>query len=195
MAIVQAAEALFAANGIEGTSLRQIATASGAANTSAVAYHFGGKEGLLKAIFNHRLPAIDARRRELLEAARQDGCAGEVFHILKALWLPLLEQANADGVHSFAGFLAALAHSSMGGIRSTLDTEYPATTELGECLKRSLPAAARARFDSRVLITTLMITGALRLIDQSGGKLDAARVFDDTLRMASAAMSATTDTN
>ena len=41
--IVLAAEGLFAERGIEGVSLRQIGTAAGNGNNSAVQYHFGTK--------------------------------------------------------------------------------------------------------------------------------------------------------
>ena len=49
--LVLAAERLFALHGIDGVSLRQIASEAGSANNSAVHYHFGSKEGLIGAIF------------------------------------------------------------------------------------------------------------------------------------------------
>src|SRR3546814_5748368 len=65
--ILQAAEDCFGEHGIDAVSLRQIAIAAGQGNTAAVQYHFGSKEGLLEAIFQHRLPAIDQRRKALIE--------------------------------------------------------------------------------------------------------------------------------
>src|SRR3546814_6660333 len=52
--ILQAAEDCFGEHGIDAVSLRQIAIAAGQGNTAAVQYHFGSKEGLLEAIFQHR---------------------------------------------------------------------------------------------------------------------------------------------
>src|SRR3546814_11888057 len=65
--MLQAAEDCFGEHGIDAVSLRQIAIAAGQGNTAAVQYHFGSKEGLLEAIFQHRLPAIDPRRKALIE--------------------------------------------------------------------------------------------------------------------------------
>lgn len=47
-ALVEAALHLFGRHGFEGTSTRRIAALAGA-NVSAIAYHFGGKEGLRQA--------------------------------------------------------------------------------------------------------------------------------------------------
>ena len=67
--IVIAAERLFAMNGIEGVSLRQISTEAGSANNSAVHYHFGSKAGLIAAIFRYRLPQLIKERRLLAARA------------------------------------------------------------------------------------------------------------------------------
>ena len=44
--IVLTAERLFAEQGLDGVSLRQLAAAAGNANKSAVRYHFGSKEAI-----------------------------------------------------------------------------------------------------------------------------------------------------
>jgi AcrR family transcriptional regulator len=49
--IVLAAERLFAERGLDGVSLREIGAAVGNANNSAVQYHFGSKDQLVRAIF------------------------------------------------------------------------------------------------------------------------------------------------
>lgn len=192
IAVIEAAEALFAQGGIEGVSLRQIGSAIGSSNTSVVAYHFGSKEALVEAIFHYRLPAIEARRRELLEEAHQNGTSGDTFTLLRALWLPLLEQENSNGMHSYAGFMSALMHSIMGTVRLGLNSQYPTTNELAGCLQASMPEALRPQFDNRILMTTVMITGALKLIDQGEAAVNAHALFTDTLRMSSAAMLAPT---
>ena len=61
-----AAERLFAAHGIDGVSLRQIAVEGGSANNSAVHYYFKSKHGLIAAIFRHRLPQLVSERRLLV---------------------------------------------------------------------------------------------------------------------------------
>lgn len=68
--ILRAAEALFAEKGLESTSLREVALAAGQKNTNAVQYHFGSKEGLLKAIWQRHADGIEARRASLLAEAQ-----------------------------------------------------------------------------------------------------------------------------
>ncbi len=65
--LLDAAEALFADHGIAATSLRDITT-SAKANLAAVNYHFGGKDGLLEAVFDRRLRPVNRERLALLDA-------------------------------------------------------------------------------------------------------------------------------
>jgi AcrR family transcriptional regulator len=60
--LVLTAERLFAIHGIASVSLRQIAAESGAANNSAVQYHFGSKDRLIDAILVNRLDGLGHRR-------------------------------------------------------------------------------------------------------------------------------------
>lgn len=93
--IVFAAERLFARHGIDGVSLRQISVEAGSSNNSAVHYHFGSKEGLIGAIFRHRLPQLLSERRLL--AARCD--PGDLRSRFEAHYLPVLNLAEATDNH------------------------------------------------------------------------------------------------
>lgn len=66
-ALLDAAEELFARNGIDAVSNRRIVEHAGAANHSAIAYHFGGREGLLRALVERHHDEMARRRRELTE--------------------------------------------------------------------------------------------------------------------------------
>ncbi len=61
------AERLFAQDGLEAVSTRQIAREAGQKNHSALQYHFGDKAGLLAAILDYRLKPINQLRAERLE--------------------------------------------------------------------------------------------------------------------------------
>ena len=65
--LLDAAEQLFAEHGIAETSLRDITTHA-EANLAAVNYHFGGKDGLLAAVFDRRLRPVNQERLELIGA-------------------------------------------------------------------------------------------------------------------------------
>ena len=57
LALMRAAEQLFAQQGVDRVSLREIAIAAGQRNVSAATYHFGSKRELIEAILErHSLP-------------------------------------------------------------------------------------------------------------------------------------------
>lgn len=64
--ILDAAERLFADRGYAGTSLRAI-TQEAEVNLASVHYHYGSKEGLLRAVTDRIVGPITERRRELLD--------------------------------------------------------------------------------------------------------------------------------
>jgi AcrR family transcriptional regulator len=70
--ILHAAKKLFAENGFEGTSVRQICEAAGA-NVALVSYHFGGKENVFAALFENFFPNDKIR---ILQAEQIDPVAG-----------------------------------------------------------------------------------------------------------------------
>lgn len=90
--LVLTAERLFAQRGLDGVPLRQIGTEAGMANKSAVQYHFGSKDGLVRAILLHRLDHL-TRRRQLLEARTP---TADLRGVVEAHQLPLIELAEDD---------------------------------------------------------------------------------------------------
>ena len=64
--ILDTAEALFAQQGHDGTSMRQITAAAGV-NLASVNYHFGSKESLVQAVLKRRLEVLNRERLRLLD--------------------------------------------------------------------------------------------------------------------------------
>lgn len=100
--LLDAAENLFSEHGIQAASLRQITQQAGA-NLAAVNYHFGTKDGLVRAVFSRRLrPMNDERLRqlELVDLEADDA----VEQILTAFLEPLLRLVSEkpEGVRGFA---------------------------------------------------------------------------------------------
>ena len=114
--IVLTAERLFAEQGIDGVSLRQINSAAGLKNNAATHYHFGGKEGLTRAIVEYRAEGINQRRQQLLDglgvSAGQDSLRG----LVQALVLPMAEHliSNPDGSFYFRFVIQAVDNSFSG---------------------------------------------------------------------------------
>jgi len=123
--IVRAAEQLFAEHGLDGVSLRQISTAAGSANNTAVQYHFGSKERLVQAIFEFRLPDLHERRRILIARHRPDDIRSWVeCHVL-----PVLEQGERPGSH-YLSFVAMLQQHGRRDVFDRLPRTLRAPTDL-----------------------------------------------------------------
>ena len=86
--LIDAAARLFAARGIHSVSQAEIVKAAGARNNAALYYHFRNREGVLQAIIDRTLPAIGARRLELLAAAGDDA---ELPILVEAYVRPIAE--------------------------------------------------------------------------------------------------------
>lgn len=69
--ILDMAEKLFAENGVQGTSLRQIISKAGV-NIASVHYHFGSKEIVIQEIFRRRFEPLQRQKIETLEKLRDE---------------------------------------------------------------------------------------------------------------------------
>ncbi|MGW0664860.1 TetR/AcrR family transcriptional regulator [Streptodolium elevatio] len=95
--LVEAAERLFAERGAHAVSLREIAIEAGQRNTHAVQYHFGSKQALVDAVFEHRMGAINARRNALLDAFEAEGRGDDPYALTEAFVMPLGEVLGEPG--------------------------------------------------------------------------------------------------
>jgi AcrR family transcriptional regulator len=90
--LIEDAERLFAERGVNAVSLREIASAAGQRNTSAVAYHFGTKENLVTAIYRHRLgPTNELQLRRLAELDDQ-GRGKDLHALIEVFVRPMIER-------------------------------------------------------------------------------------------------------
>lgn len=106
--LISAAETLFAANGIQAVSLREIVRASGARNTAALQYHFGDRAGLVRAVLEKHDRDVDARRDAMLDADEADG-GSDLWKLAAALVQPLAARlADPDGGPAYLQILAEL---------------------------------------------------------------------------------------
>lgn len=104
--LILAGEQLFAKGGINGASMREIASRAGQGNHAAVQYHFKSREGLVRAIFDYRMEQMEAARGAMLERAMGQGRLDDARTILEIVLLPQLDLQDADGNHSYASFLS-----------------------------------------------------------------------------------------
>ncbi len=97
-ALLDAAEAEFASEGIESGSLRRIMRQAGA-DPGAVHYHFGGRQALAAAVLDRILAPLNARRLDLLDEAVADNEPG-LSQLVEALIRPDIEAAHALNARS-----------------------------------------------------------------------------------------------
>lgn len=86
--LLSLAERLFAEQGVENTPLTRIVARSRQRNRSAVHYHFGSRAGVLTAVLNRRLAALNARREALADALP---ARPTVAQVVRAAFAPLGE--------------------------------------------------------------------------------------------------------
>jgi AcrR family transcriptional regulator len=140
-ALLDAAERLFADVGIEGASLRSITSEAGA-NLASVNYHFGSKEGLVRAVLSRRFRPITEQRLAMLESceARAVGGVLGLECVLRAFVAPVITMLAKDP-HQGSHFIRF-----MGRLHAELDevTEPMLTEQFGETLARFDAALRRA---------------------------------------------------
>ncbi|MFD4405095.1 TetR/AcrR family transcriptional regulator [Nocardia sp. NPDC058499] len=181
-ALLEAAEQLYAAHGLEGVSMRDIAAAAGHRNNSAVQYHFGSREGLLMAIFRFRMRTINEVRRAYLDNVVQAGREGDVRALVEAEIRPLTEflAETPDGSY-YARFLARVSPS--------VDFTLPELSEVQDAGREIVQRliGALAHLPRRVALTRIdlmfnMTISALALVEQRRAEgLPQLSSFDDTV--------------
>jgi AcrR family transcriptional regulator len=113
--IVDAAALLMAERGVGAVSLREINRAAGAKNAVAVQYHFGDRDGILKAIFAKHFPAVDARRNAMLDEYEASG-ASDIRMLAAALVRPLASKLeDRDGGGAYLQIYAELINAPRPG--------------------------------------------------------------------------------
>lgn len=100
--MIDAAERIVAEQGLGAMTVRAVQEAAGQANKSAVQYHFGDRDGLLRAVVESRMAAANARRTSMLLALDED-CS--VRDLVEAYVLPLAESVESRRPSYWARFL------------------------------------------------------------------------------------------
>ncbi|QEU96010.1 TetR family transcriptional regulator [Streptomyces kanamyceticus] len=90
--LIETAERLFAERGVHAVSLREIAAAAGQRNTSAVAYHFGDKRGLVTAVYAHRLGPTNEGQLRRIAALDEQGIGKELRPLVEVFVHPMAER-------------------------------------------------------------------------------------------------------
>ncbi|WP_328334893.1 MULTISPECIES: helix-turn-helix domain-containing protein [unclassified Streptomyces] len=109
--LLRAAEQLFAERGIDGTRIREVTERAGQANSSALHYHFGSREGLLRTIVTRHRQRVDAVLAPELAALERGGCDGLPALVSAYVEAEASELAHESGLDCLR-IVSQLAHET-----------------------------------------------------------------------------------
>ncbi|MCB2044815.1 MAG: TetR/AcrR family transcriptional regulator [Novosphingobium sp.] len=182
--ILLSAEKMFAQNGIDGASLREIAKLADQRNPFAPQYHFGSREGLMRAVFAFRMGQLEEERARMLAEAEAAGREHEPRVILDMIYLPQITLVDGDGNHSYANFLCQYLLRERATWFGDFGTPLPPTLVrilelLRGCMTHLSDAAAQRRLvsSSLVFLHFLSVYGGMR-DGQEGGETFEERLWD-----------------
>ena len=153
---------LFAKQGVFRVPLRLVVDQAGQKNSSALHYHFGGRDGLLQAIIERHNGSIESERAQMLDEIRAHGRTGDVAAITRAVVLPFARKLDTSDGREFLRIVAQLSDLFDAWELATPNTPTQAqaaffmlTAALGE-----LPAELRRE---RVTTFLMFVSDALAL--------------------------------
>lgn len=138
--ILEAAEQGFANHGFDGVSVRQIAMHA-EVPVALINYHFGGKAGLYRAIFEMRSPMIvDQRIAGLQFAEMEPDPERKVEMIVKAVLVPNLHMRSTEKSSNYARILAREVSDPKSHQRGVIQEFFdPVANKVMEALHNALP--------------------------------------------------------
>jgi AcrR family transcriptional regulator len=179
-AILIVAERMIGEQGVQGISLRQIAEAAGLATPSAVQYHFGGKEGLIRAIVDRHQPRLEARRYELTQALVDAGQATNTRLLVEAIYRPIAEIRDSTGRATYALFLREVRQRGYARLLGETRLRQPHLMRSMEYLRQSFADIPDAVFWWRHKGVVLFVANYLVMHDEDGSS-DNMLTYDEML--------------
>jgi len=172
--ILREAITLFACKGSELTTIREITEATNV-NLASVNYHFGSKEGLLRAVLDAVLGPLNDERTRLLDQVEQSsrGQKPPVAALLDALLRPLVKTARTpDGGRIVVRLLQHLRATPGLGVTALLSAQFDQVAHrFIDAFSRALPALSREEIIWRYEFTRGAAMHVLADADPRSGRL------------------------
>lgn len=187
-ALIRAGERLFAEKGLAGVSVRDITVAAGARNQSALHYHFGSVEELIREIFAQRFRRIEEARRERLDAIDSAGKSHDLQALMEANVGPLFEACLEENGRLYARFSVQLMTDPRYDVGALVsDVGIHSATDIGARLGEifdDLPARVlSARLRQVFMISVILMADYAR-----GVEIGKAADVDSAVREAAATL-------
>jgi AcrR family transcriptional regulator len=177
--LLDAAERLIGDRGVDGVSLRAI-NADAGSNVAAAHYHFGSKEGLVRAVLARRMSVLAEERYALL-APLEDDPTPSLRQVAEVFALPLYELSRrADGM-DYVRFLSALDRTGGDWLHILDEAFAPQSERLRPVLARATPELDDARRDLRLGVAGATLLHLLASADRYSGRLAAVGYRDEVI--------------
>jgi AcrR family transcriptional regulator len=150
--IKRAARELFALNGVEAVTVRDIVRAAGGKNVSALNYYFGSKEELIETLIRDALAAANTRWDLALTALEAAGGPTSLRAVVEILVLRGLPPDAGEGDEASARFFATLLHTRRRLVTDTVaKLEFSAYDRALRHMRRLMPPMPDGAKDQRLL--------------------------------------------
>ncbi len=141
--LVETALRLLAERGVQGVSLNQIVQEAGARNPSAILYHFGNRENLLRGVLQHIAELLQPLQQEMLEELAQLESTRPLTarDLVAAVHMPILMLyfSNREGMHAARLLSRCTWEFEEEGQKMLVEVIGPAISELFDRLLPLLP--------------------------------------------------------
>lgn len=176
--LLDAAERLFARDGVQGARIRDINELAGARNPSALHYHFGSRGAVVEAILMRYQTPIDEQAAAALDGLEATGQQPTERQIIEAVVRPevaaLDTQSGRDCVRIIPQLLPALSRNLRAGVvLPTTPGSRRILTMLDERMAtRSLPEhLRRERLVTYAVVFTTMLGERAHALEEGGDLL------------------------
>lgn len=169
--ILAKAEQMFAEQGIAATPLRDIALAAGQKNNVAIQYHFGDREGLLRAIISYHAATSEKVRAEMMADLLIRGRPPQVHDLVRAFVVSLARHFDEGGY--YLAFLARyiVERGGYAGLEGSVSAST--ITSFMSILYQLLPDHEKETLDERwmiVMTTTVHTLSRYQMAARNGRK-------------------------
>jgi TetR/AcrR family transcriptional regulator, regulator of cefoperazone and chloramphenicol sensitivity len=194
--LMEAGEMLFARDGIEGTTIRELNELAGQRNSSALHYHFGTRAGLATAILLRHQGEIDVEIHAGLDRVVADGVASDVRAVIATAVRPMAHRIETPRGRNWARIvpqiLPRMSDNLRRGVVRPITPETHRLLQMVGATLRHLPERVRNErlVTYSLFVTTLLAERAHQMEARTAPSLDTDQFVAHTLDILTAGISA-----
>ena len=195
LALIRAAEVLFAARGVQQVSLGEITQAAGQKNRSAVQYHFGDKRVLIEALLERHSTPIQAGWLALFPAMEAAGSPSLTALVQLLVHSLVAKLDDPDNGPEYIAVCAQLVSSPSYPLMEMRASWAPGAVKLGALMMavtKDVPTAIRVRRMQRVAGVLYQSIADYSRVGGVSRKLFVADLIDSLVGLIAAPISETT---